>query len=173
MRLRIRKWGCALGITLLIAIIAVPVTFALLFRQPEKPPLSAVEILRALPIYPGAQETAFTSTDRPSWGSPGDTEATAFYRITDRPQAVIDFYADHLSRSGWQPGNQHSSDKVSFLRGNTHTQLILDGQPPWIRLQDTSIQHHVFVMAYPLDPNSGGGTEVRVGTVTDVSVSVR
>ena len=144
MALRTRTWSCALGIALRIA---VPVAFALWIGMVLLKPRTVDNILRAIPMYPGAHDVDYRSAP----GSPQDYRHTDWarmeYSVQDAVSRVITFYDDTLRRDGWE-GLPREGD--SFWLGRTEYPfegIWFGGPAPWIHARQGYAFYRVSVSA--------------------------
>ena len=155
MNLRTRKWGCALGITLLIA---VPVALAVSIGSALTGPASAQDTLRAIPLFPGASQVVYTRPDNFIAPGPVDDFARKVYLVQDPPNDVSDYYTGILPSRGWtSPAGMpwrysKSQTYVSGLRLNEHA--------PWVHIHEGVITNHVVVQAGRVERNGVQLTEV-------------
>ena len=157
-KLRTRKWGCALGIALLIAVVimAVGITSTVLLGQSSTRPLTAEEMLRSLPLYPGAGLTSSTSREGSLWHNMNGATTRAEYQVNDTTEAVIDFYSDRLVRDGWQGGRGSSINELSYFRpSSTYRNLTLSDRPPWIKNEKIEVLYMLRVGANQVYGNEG------------------
>lgn len=101
--LRPRKWGCALGITLLTAVVIV---CALLLGAALTRPKSAQDMLRSMPLFPGASHVEYDLFDRSARTNWEGDAAQVAYQVNEQPEAVVAFYVDKLIRDGWYSSDQ-------------------------------------------------------------------
>jgi hypothetical protein len=134
MRLRTRKWGCALGITLLVPMAIMSAT---LVDQAAPRPMTPEDMLRTIPIYPGSRLVSFTSSDELVMDNMHADSAKAVYRVNGQPEPVMDYYAGKMVQDGWRRGLMLGYIPLDFTReGSAYSEVALDGQPPWIRIRD-------------------------------------
>jgi hypothetical protein len=130
MRLRTRKWGCALGLTLLIT---VPVGLAVWIWQALSVPTapdSPEAMVRSWPLYPTARDASYHTT----YSIPSDPwrESTSWvtFRVSGPSQPIIDFYANRLMEEGWEPYIvwTHLKKTLEIPDG-----IRFGERPPWLR----------------------------------------
>jgi hypothetical protein len=155
MRLRTRKWGCALGITLLIA---VPVALAVWLGQTLIRPRTMEDLLRDFPLYTGAHDIKYGPvTDEYRFKvrhhyAIVDGAAQLDYHVDGTALEVINFYADTMPYKGW------ISYPFQDPTYSDHTLLIdsksryLDGlwfgkDAPWVHVRQSTEYHHALIEA--------------------------
>jgi hypothetical protein len=170
MRLRTRKWGCALGITLLSAVV---IALAVWLGQSLMRSTSAQATLRAVPLYPGVSQAVYTRPDDLSqYVTDGDVARMA-YTVKDPPDAVNDYYAGILPSRGWiaRSGMQYPGVYDKYQRYVSG--LSLSENAPWVQMQEGEIRSILAVLALPVEKNGAKLTEVRVQLVVHVDPTYR
>ena len=163
MKLHTRKWGCALGITLLIA---VPVACAVLIGQAIRKPATSEDMVRALPLFPGASHVKYGVPNEPGSFSPLGDVAQVQFRSNDTPDAVLDFYSDSLSHDGWASRGAMLHPGQFFRSESYFSGLSLSGHAPWIALDRGNILQMAAVSASRVKENGEEFTEVTIELIS-------
>jgi hypothetical protein len=163
MALGTRKWGCALGITLLIA---VPVALAVWLGQSLMKPRSATDVMRSMPMYSGARDVTYTDTGGTNRNPMHYSLATVMYLVSAAPQDVLTFYRDRLAHEGWaeptvDPTPLTVWKKMPYLSG-----FRLGGRIPWIRPEYDQISCEAHVEAEQVVRNGETFTQVTIAVMT-------
>jgi hypothetical protein len=162
-KLRTRKWGCALGITLLIA---VPVVLAVWLGQMLMRDASTLGILREMPMYRGAQGAEYTWTASTSNDPMDGAFARLVYHVNDIPEFVEEFYEDMLPRDGWTRDAlypaQLSFHKIEYYPSG----LYFEGSPPWVGQRSRPILCSAHITALEKVQRGERYTEVTVQLIT-------
>jgi hypothetical protein len=164
--LRTRKWGCALGITLLIA---VPVALGQALIRPR----TMEVLLRDFPLYSGARDIKYSSvTDEYRDKVRGDyvidaDAAQLAYRVDGTAFEVINFYADKMPYKGWisSPfqGPTYSGPRLLLDSKSSYFDgLRFEKDAPWIHVQQRIHYHHALIEADEVRRDGRWITEITV-----------
>lgn len=143
-KLRTRKWGCALGITLLIA---VPVALAVWLGQMLMKPRTVDEVLRAIPLYPGARDAQYDSAPGPPQPYSRHDWASVKYSVDVEARRVLSFCDDTLRRDHWE-GLPQEGDFFWLGRAEYPFESIWFGGPaPWVHARQGYVFYRASVSA--------------------------
>jgi hypothetical protein len=170
MRLRTRKWGCALGITLLIA---VPAALAVWIGPAVTGPASVQDTLRAVPLSPGASQPVYTRPGELNWTVKGGDVAGMTYQVNDPPDAVKDFYNSNLPSHGWDSSGGTQDPAAYFKNEEYVSGLGVNDNVPWIHMQLGIARNSLFVQADQVEKDGGELTEVKVELIVHVEPNYR
>lgn len=159
MGLRTRKRGYALGIVLMIAVV---VACAVWIGQSLERPTSAQDMLRSIPLFPGARGTQYATLEEPSWASWNGETARVVYRVDDPPQSVLDFYSDNLTRGGWETVERGRQRWEFYKIDGFISGFSLKGDAPWIIIEQERLQRRAYVIVYRLENNGEEFSEVMI-----------
>lgn len=150
----------ALGIALLLAL---PMTCGVLFGTHLVQPRSEMDILRAMPTYPGARDVNYRLAAKLADSDPLINQLNVLtYRVSDPPEAVLDFYKMKYIGDG-------AADQFPNLRTlavqrteNVFTGFQLEDRPPWIGAQYRPVACDARISAEEIVRNGEKFTEVTV-----------
>lgn len=164
MRLRRKKWGLPLGITLLIA---VPLVLAvwlgqLMLAQPK----SAIDILRTMAMYPGARNAEYTSSGGTALDPLDGASASVVYRANDIPESVDYFYENMLPSDGWTQETMYSTQFSFYKVEDFPNGFYVGGPPPWVRQRSRPIYCRAYITTLEKYQDGERFTEVKVNLMT-------
>jgi hypothetical protein len=155
-----RKWVRGLGITTLIALL---MTCGVLFGPHLVKPKSEMDILRALPTYPGARDVDYRLAAKLADSDPVIAQLNVLtYRVNNPPKAVLQFYMERLARDG--PDHQIGRARSLTIQKteNVLTGIQFEERPPWVRAQYRPVDCNIHVGAKDIERNGEKFTEVTV-----------
>jgi hypothetical protein len=146
-----------LGVTLLIA---GPVVAALLLGVTLMRNRSPENVLRVIPLFPGARDARYATLQEPSWADWQGETAQVVYRVDEPPQAVFDFYSENLTHGDWQT-SERRRQRLEFAKidGNA-SGISLKGEAPWFQITHDRVRRMATVIVYRLERNGQEFTEV-------------
>jgi hypothetical protein len=168
--LRTRKWGCALGITLLTAVV---IALAAWFGQGLAGPASAQDTLRAIPLSPGASQPVYTRPGELNWTVKGGDVAGMTYQVNDPPDDVRDFYNSNLPSRGWDSFGGTQDPAAYFKHEEYVSGLGVTESAPWIHMQLGIARNSLFVQAERVERDGVELTEVNVKLIVHVEPNYR
>ena len=160
MALRTRQWGCALGITLLIA---VPVVLAVWLGQVlTRTDRLVNDVLQNLPVYRGAYDARydFAPDFGRRFGYSGWEKLE--YRVDEESQRVLDYYREVLSSEGWAEVHPYGYPLSAAKFHHYVNGLRFQERPPWIHVKYGSIPLGTYIEAQDKRSNGRSWSEVTI-----------